>query len=306
MLTFWDKGLNVSQCHQIQTVHQHFLPPSSLFHQQLSSSVLKAVSCGRLLFLGSRFSGSLHPCSGQNSFVWKTETLSPSAWGCSTSLTGYSNKKWPAWVNGTEFLLFFLLGWSVLKYRVGQTSAAFWNIATSPLDKSWGCRHRAWLHYQSSVFGTRIPLYSERMVQTTKQVSSHWLFWKLKSSKILVVIILQKKDFWLLKRLPRAILCLPCCYDKHQGRKKSAPYRRETVSYPPFKSESPRIKAEPSKSFRKTVLFYIRAEFSSKSLAKTFKGSKRDGKTRTTQGHCGGTRRTDKSLLFFPGCSKVV
>lgn len=144
------------------------------------------------------------------------------------------------------------------------------------------CRCLARVHYQSSVFNTRIPPYSERMVQPTKQVSSHWLFWKLKSSKILVVIILQKKDFWLMKCLPRAILCLPCCYDKHQGRKKSAPYREETVSYPLFKSESSRIKAEPSKSFRKTVLFYIRAEFSSKSLAKSFKGRKKQGQHKVT------------------------
>lgn len=46
------------------------------------------------------------------------------------------------------------------------------------------------------------------------------------------------------------------------------------MSYPPFKSESSRIKAEPSKNFRKTVLFYIRAEFNFKPLTKTFKGSK--------------------------------
>lgn len=136
------------------------------------------------------------------------------------------------------------------------------------------------------------------MVQTTKQVPSHWLFWKLKSSKILFVIILQKKGFWLLKCLPRAILCLPCCYDKHQGRKKSASYRRETVSCPPFKSESSKIKGEPSKSFRNTVLFYIRTEFSSRSLAKTFKGSKRDWKKRTTQSHYDGMKITYKGLLF--------
>lgn len=46
------------------------------------------------------------------------------------------------------------------------------------------------------------------------------------------------------------------------------------MSYPPFKSESSRIKAEPSKNFRKTVLFYIRAEFNFKPVTKTFKGSK--------------------------------
>jgi len=48
------------------------------------------------------------------------------------------------------------------------------------------------------------------------------------------------------------------------------------VSYPPFKSESSRIKAKTNRSFIKTVQFYIRAEFSSKSLAKTLKGSKRN------------------------------
>lgn len=117
------------------------------------------------------------------------------------------------------------------------------------------CRYLAWIHYQSSVFNNRIPLYSERMVQTTKQVSSHWLFWKLKSSKILVVIILQKKDFWLLKCLPRAILCLPSCYDKHQGRKNQLLTEEKLCHTHLLKVSLPGSKQNPAKALEKLCCF---------------------------------------------------
>lgn len=117
------------------------------------------------------------------------------------------------------------------------------------------CIHLAWVCYQSSVFNTRIPLCSERMVQTTKHISSHWLFWKLKSSKILVVIILQKKDFWLLKCLPRAIFCLPCFYDKHQGRKNQLLTEEKLCHTHLLKVSLPRSKQSPVKALEKLCCF---------------------------------------------------